>query len=159
MIDKALGWIEENFLAVAIRQSQWMYPALEILHIVGIVLLVGPAFMFDLRLLGFAKKLSISALATYLLSWSRRGLILIVPSGLLLFTTNAITLGHDPVFWLKMALLILAGFNALIFHRIIFRYDTSTKENLELPRASKITALISIVVWLAIITCGRLLAY
>lgn len=55
MISTTLQWLEDTSWAVAIRQSIWLYPALEILHITGIVLLVGPAFMFDLRLLGFSK--------------------------------------------------------------------------------------------------------
>ncbi|MBC7830189.1 MAG: hypothetical protein H7122_20770, partial [Chitinophagaceae bacterium] len=97
MIKTALQWLEDGSLAVAIRQSAWLYPAFEILHITGIVLLVGPAFMFDLRLLGFAKKIPVLTLANYLLSWSRRGLLVVIPSGIFLFITNAATLGFDPV--------------------------------------------------------------
>ena len=61
-----IQWLEDSSLAVAIRQSAWMYPALEIVHIIGIVLLVGPALMFDLRLLGFGKHISIDVLAKFL---------------------------------------------------------------------------------------------
>ncbi|MBD0286963.1 MAG: hypothetical protein ICV79_16270, partial [Flavisolibacter sp.] len=127
-------------------------------HITGIVLLVGPAFLFDLRLLGFSKNLPVVDLARHLLPWSRRGLVLVVPSGLLLFITNAATLGHDPLFWLKMVLLITAGLNALIFHRFTFRPDAGS-ENTVLPMRAKAAAIVSIVVWLAVIACGRLLAY
>lgn len=159
MIDTMLQWLEDSSPAVAIRQSLWLYPMLEIMHITGIALLVGPAFLFDLRLLGFSKHLPVQALAQHLLPWSRRGLLLIVPSGILLFFTNATTLGYDPVFGVKMILLIAAGFNALVFHRFIFRPVLSRNENTILPRPAKITACISIIVWLAIIACGRLLAY
>ena len=153
-----LQWLEDSAWAVAIRQSVWLYPALEIMHITGIVLLVGPAFLFDLRLLGFSKHLSVSDLARHLLPWSRRALVLVVPSGILLFITNAATLGNDPVFWLKMVLLITAGLNALVFHRFTFR-PHAWSENTTLPKGAKAAAIISIVVWLAIIACGRLLAY
>ncbi len=80
-------WMENTTWATGIRQSMWLYPALEIVHIVGIVVLVGAAFMFDLRLLGFSKRLPLPRLASYLLPWSARGLLLIVPSGILLFST------------------------------------------------------------------------
>lgn len=159
MVSTTLQWLEDTSWAVAIRQSTGLYPALEILHIAGIVLLVGPAFMFDLRLLGFSKNLSVSALARYLLSWSRRGLLLIVPSGFLLFITNAATLGYDPVFWLKMLLLLIAGINALVFHRFSFATVSAWNENTSVPTAAKAAAIVSIITWLAIITCGRLLAY
>ena len=159
MIDTMLQWLEDSSPAVAIRQSLWLYPMLEIVHITGIALLVGPAFLFDLRLLGFSKHLPVSSLAQHLLPWSRRGLLLIVPSGILLFLTNATTLGYDPVFSIKMTLLVVAGINALIFHRFIFRPVSSYDKNTTLPRSAKTTACISIIVWISIITCGRLLAY
>ncbi len=159
MISTTLQWLEGTSWAVAIRQSTWLYPVLEILHIAGIVLLVGPAFMFDLRLLGFSKNVSVWALAGYLLSWSKRGLLLIIPSGILLFITNAATLGYDPVFWLKMLLLAVAGVNALIFHKLNFATISTGNENTGIPANAKRAAIISIITWLAIIACGRLLAY
>lgn len=151
-------WLEDGTVAIAIRQSVWMYPALEIVHIAGIVLLVGPALIFDLRLLGLAGNLPIAVFAKDLLVWSRRGLILVIPSGLLLFITNASTLAYDPVFWIKLILLVIAALNAWAFHRFILPQFSSTV----LPtinQRSKIIAVISILAWLAIITCGRLLAY
>ena len=154
-----LQWLEDSSLAVALRQSTWLYPGLEIVHISGIVLLAGPAFLFDLRLLGFSRQVPIPALAQHLLPWSKRGLLLVVPSGLLLFITTAATLGHDPVFWLKMALLAAAGLNALVFHRFTRPSLPAGKENTMPPPGAKAAALISIVVWMAIIACGRLLAY
>jgi len=136
-----------------------MYPALEIIHILGIVVLVGAALLFDFRLLGFTKKLPIADMARFLLPWSQRGLILVIPSGLLLFITNAETLGLDSTFWLKMGLLILAALNALLFHKFVF------KGNFELEYSPKpflhltLPALVSITMWIAVIICGRLLAY
>jgi hypothetical protein len=158
MIDTMLQWLENSSPAVAISQSLWLYPILEIVHITGIALLVGPAIMFDLRLLGFSKNLPVSALARHLLPWSRRGLLLIVPSGLLLFITNAVALWYDPVFLIKMLLLVVAGLNAFAFHRFTFRSVAASNDTI-LPAGAKVTAGISIIVWIAIIACGRLLAY
>ncbi|GAB2771056.1 hypothetical protein GCM10027275_12220 [Rhabdobacter roseus] len=149
-----LDWLEQTAWAVGIRQSLWLYPALEIVHIVGIVLLVGAAFLFDLRLLGQARYLPVSGLARHLLPWSRRGLWLIVPSGLLLFITNARTLGTDPTFGLKLLLLALAALNVWVFHSFI---NKSTPD--EPPAFSRISAVLSILLWIGVIACGRLLAY
>ena len=137
----------------------WLYPALEIVHIVGLAILVGLAFMFDLRLLGFSKNLPIAGLYRHLLPWSERSLLLIIPSGMLLFITNAKTLGADPTFWLKMILLVVAALNVLVFHTFIFKHHTDPKLQGELPFSAKISAYVSITVWIAIIACGRLLAY
>lgn len=152
-----LQFLEHSSWAVSIRQSAWLYPFLEIIHITGIVLLVGPAFLFDLRLLGFARHLPVTGLGRYLLLWSRRSLLLVIPSGLLLFITNATTLGYDPVFRIKMGLLVAAGCNALLFHQVIARQIQGTAA--AMPMAAKVTALASILLWIAIIACGRLLAY
>ena len=149
-----LDWLEHTSWAEVIRQSLWLYPALEIVHILGIVILVGSAFLFDLLLLGFSKNLPLVSMSQYLLPWSRSGLILIIPSGLLLFITNAGTLGFDPTFWLKMVLIAVAGLNAFVFHRHFSKGQTD-----QLPAKSRVHALVSIVVWIAVISCGRLLAY
>jgi hypothetical protein len=154
-----LEWLEKSSWAVGIRQSLYLYPVLEIIHILGIVMLVGAAFLFDLRLLGFSKNLPVTGLAKHLLPWSQRGLILIIPSGLLLFITNAQTLGQDFTFWLKIALIVVGGLNAWIFHRFIYNIPSVACEENELRGSSKLSALISISVWIAVVACGRLLAY
>jgi hypothetical protein len=157
----SLNWLETSPLADLIRQSLWLYPALEIVHITGITVLVGAAFMFDLRLLGFSNALSVFGLSNHLLPWSRRGLWLIIPSGILLFMTNAKALVYDPTFQLKMLLLIVAGTNALIFQRFIYRLTNfdNIYNGGQVPFPAKLSALISIFVWIAVIACGRLLAY
>lgn len=154
-----LQWLENSTWATAIRQSLWMYPALEIIHILGIILLVGAAMLFDFFLLGFSTNLPLVGMARYLLTWSRRGLILVIPSGLLLFFTNAETLGLDPTFWLKMVLMIVAALNALIFHKFVYKGQTDPEISNSLSLRFKIPALISMALWIAVITCGRLLAY
>jgi hypothetical protein len=153
-----LLWLENTSWALAVRQSVWLYPGLEIIHITGIALVVGAAFMFDLRLLGFSGHLPVMGLAQHLLSWSKRGLILVVPSGLLLFISNAHAIGTDPVFWLKMLLLASAGLNALVFHRYS-RTPGDWQQQGRIPLPAKAAALISLGVWVAVISCGRLLAY
>jgi hypothetical protein len=142
-------WIEASTLAAAIRQSTWLYPFIEIIHIIGIVLVAGGAIFFDLQLLSPGRKPVIEN--RYLLSWSKRGLIIAIPSGLLLFITNAIALSTDPVFGLKLFLLFLAAINAWIFHvRVYLPSNMST---------AKHHAVASIILWVGIISCGRLLAY
>lgn len=142
-------WIEASSLAAAIRQSTWLYPFIEIIHIVGIVLVAGGAMLFDIQLLSANRKRVTES--RYLLLWSKRGLILAIPSGLLLFATNALALSNDPVFGLKLLLLLLAALNAWIFHVRVY-----------LPAkwsAARVHAIASIILWVSIISCGRLLAY
>lgn len=122
-------------------------------------MLVGAAFLFDLRLLGFSRHLPVTGLSRHLLPWSQRGLILIIPSGILLFITNAQALGVDPVFWTKITLIVLAALNVLVFHRYIYNPYQRHGATGELPGAARLCAMISIAVWIAVVACGRLLAY
>jgi hypothetical protein len=151
-------WLEYTDLAVYIRQSPWLFPVIEIIHIIGFIFLTGSAFLFDLRLLGIARRLSVKDVADYVLPWSRRSLFIVVPSGLLLFITQAKTLSANGVFGLKLILILIAFTNAGVFHRFTFR-SVSDWSPLETPAAAKAAAIISLVVWTSVITCGRLIAY
>ena len=155
-----LEWLEGTSLALLISRSTWLYPILEIIHITGIVLLVGPALIFDFRLLGLLRNIAVSTLAEQVLPWSRRGLFLLaIPSGLLLFISNAVTLGNSVLFWLKMLLLLFAVLNTVVFHRFIFPSYMKNNEPIPLPLTAKAAAVTSMLLWIAIIACGRLLAY
>ena len=145
-------------LAVSIRQSSWLFPAIEIVHIVGFIFLVGSAFLFDLRLLGVARKLSVKDVANYVLPWSRRSLLLVVPTGLLLFISQAKELSTNGVFGLKLILILIAFTNAGIFHRFTFPSVSNWSTSVT-PTAAKAAAIISLVLWMSVITCGRLIAY
>ena len=151
-------WLEHSYLAVSIRQSPLLFPAIEIVHIIGFIFLVGSAFLFDLRLLGVAKKISVSEVADYVLPWSRRSLLLVVPSGFLLFIAQAEALSTNGVFGLKLILILIAFMNAGIFHRFTFR-SVMTWSTSETPAAAKAAAVISLSLWVSVITCGRLIAY
>jgi hypothetical protein len=151
-------WLEYTSLAVYIRQSPWLFPAIEIFHIVGFIFLVGSAFLFDLRLLGIARKLPVKDVADYVLPWSRRSLLIVVPTGLLLFISQAKALSTNGVFGLKLILILIAFSNAGIFHRFTFP-SVSNWSTSETPIAAKAAAIISLVVWTLVITCGRLIAY
>ncbi|MDQ3537136.1 MAG: hypothetical protein M3421_16075 [Bacteroidota bacterium] len=154
-----IEWLENSDLATAIRQDIWLYPILEIIHIIGFVFLVGAAIMFDLRLLGFSKNISITSLSKHLLPWSQASFFIVVPSGLLLFITNAVSMSNNNIFWIKLSLIILAGLNALLFHLTVFRTVANWDINCATPASAKYIAIASILLWLTVIACGRLLAY
>lgn len=156
------GWLaglESSRLAETLRSGPLLYPLVEVVHILGFVVLVGAAVMFDLRLLGLSRHLSVSGLARHLLPWARAGLAVAVPSGVLLFLTQATQLWMSPVFRLKLLLIALAGLNAGLFHRGVFRTVRDWDARASPPVPAKAAALVSLVLWVGVITCGRLLAY
>ncbi len=154
-----LRWLENTGVAVAVRESAWLYPAVETMHIIGFVMLVGAAAMFGLRLLGASRWLPVTETARHLLKWSRASLLLVVPSGLLLFMSNATALSTNPAFRLKLVLLAAAGVNAYIFHRWPFKTVTAWNRDVPTPAAAKISAVVSLALWASVISCGRFIAY
>ena len=153
-----LVWLETSRLAALMRESLWTYPIVEIVHIVGFVILVGAAVMFDLRLLGVSRALPASLMARHHLPWARAALILVVPSGFLMFIAHATEFAENPAFRLKLLFLVLAGLNALVFHRGAFR-SVGGWESSAVPVTARAAAVASLLLWIGVIAAGRLLAY
>ena len=129
----------------------WAYPALEVLHIVGIALLLGNLVLLELRVWGFGPELPVRALARLALRLSLLGFAIIGASGLLMFAGQPEELLASRVFIVKMGLVLLAGLNALWFH---------ARGSLELlDRGARIQTVVSMGLWLAVIICGRWIAY
>src|SRR5262245_37356552 len=154
-----LVWLETSALAVAMRQWQWLYPIVEILHILGFVVVVGAGYFFDLRLLGLGRGLPVSALARHLLVWARGGFAVVAPTGLMMFTAHATEFASNPAFRLKLLLIAAAVLNAAAFHRWPFRSVAGWDVGAATPARAKLAAVLSLGLWTGTICCGRLLAY
>jgi hypothetical protein len=154
-----LVWIETMRVAAAMREWLWLYPIIEIVHIVGFVVLVGAAVMFDLRLLGVSRAVPASSMARHHLPWARAALLLVVPSGALMFAAHATEFADNPAFRVKLILLVAAGLNALLFHRGAFRSVTGWETERAIPATARAAAVVSLVLWVGVIAAGRLLAY
>lgn len=136
---------------VWLRASPYAYPTLETLHIVGIALVFGTLWIVDLAILGWLRGIDAAHLARRVLPWTLTGFLLAAASGLTMFTTNVGDLIANPAFVLKMALLLVAGTNAAALH---------ARGAIDVTRrATRLQAGLSILVWLAVIACGRWIAY
>jgi hypothetical protein len=159
----ALGALEASALGRAMREWLWLYPGVEVMHIVGIGLLFGSIAVLDLRLLGLSRSIPVRKLAAHVLPWTAASFLLIVPSGLLMFTAHATEFIQSGVFALKMMLILAAGLNAALFHATTFRaadvWDSDETRKLTPPPSARASAAISLALWVAVIACGRLLAY
>ena len=153
------SWLESSGIAVAMREWTWLYPVVEIAHIIGFVVLVGGAFLFDLRLLGVSRGLPVIHLARHLLRWSRGSIFVVVPTGFLMFMTNATKMAENPVFRIKLILIALAAINALVFRLWTSNSVERWNVNESSPLAAKLSAVFSLMAWSAVISCGRLIAF
>ena len=158
-----IGALEASGLGQAMRQWLWLYPAVETVHIVGIALLFGSIAVLDLRQLGVGRSIPARRLARHILPWTAASFLLIVPSGLMMFTAHASDFISSPVFVLKMCLIMAAGLNAALFHTIVFPsvevWDSEEMRKLGPPPSARFSAAVSLAIWICVIACGRLLAY
>lgn len=154
-----LDWLDSSQLGSAMRGDLWLYPMVEVVHIIGFAVLVGSVVMFDLRVLGLSKTIAVTALARHLLTWSIAALLLIVPAGLMMFTAHPHDFASNDIFILKLCLIATAGVNAVLFHVGVYRSVNRWNTDVAAPALAKIQALLSIGLWMSVILCGRLLAY
>lgn len=157
------GWLvalETSGLGESLRQSVWLYPLVEITHILGFALLVGSILAFDLRLIGVrAPLLPTDALARLLLPVAVTGFALAVPTGLLLFTTEATALAGNPAFLAKLVLIGLALLNILAFHGLAGRRMAEWSLADRPPPGARFAGAASLALWVGVLACGRLIAY
>jgi hypothetical protein len=137
-------WLEATRLATTIRQSLWLYPALESTHLLAMATVVGAAVVLDVRLLGRAPGLPVPALLDHVVTLVWAGLAVSVSSGLLLFAAHATEQAAKPLLWVKLSLLAAAGVNAWAFRRTGW---------------ARLAAVLSLLFWAGVVVCGRLLAY
>ena len=139
-----------NFFA-ALKSSVWAYPALEVLHICGIAMLLGNLVLLEMRVFGRGAGLDVKALASLSLGIAGVGFSLAAASGLLMFASQAAELLTNRAFTLKMVLLMLAGCNAAWFH------GRGSLDKLD--GVARMQMVLSSLIWLAVVACGRWIAY
>lgn len=149
--------LQESALGHTMRASPMLYPAVEILHILGFVVLVGSILALDLRLLGLGRTIAIQSLAQLLLPLSRLGFLLAISMGFLLFSADAAHVVGNPAFRTKLLLIAAALINIAIAH--IGPWRRLALWRAEASGGAKLTALISLLLWLSAVCAGRLIAY
>lgn len=146
-------------LSVFLREAAWAYPLLEIAHILGLALVVGSIFSFDLRVLGLNASLPVKALGRHLLPWVWGGFGLNAVSGALLFVSNPVEFAANPALLAKLGLIVLAGINALFFQMRVVPSMEQWNCGSPAPAHARVSAVLSIVLWLGVIVAGRMMAY
>lgn len=150
--------LQDSSFGNAIRHSLWLYPLGNVLHVLGVALLVGSIVALDARLLGFGRQyVSAEGASRLLTPFAVAGILMLVPGGIIIFVADAGPLAANGLMQLKMALVVIGLANALVFRsRWNGRLATWDADP---PGGGRAQTLLSLVVWLAVPTLGRLIAY
>jgi hypothetical protein len=149
-------WFDASWMGAVVRDSTWVFPAIEAVHIVALALLFGALLMLNLRLLGLGvTNKPVAQLARELSPWVLCSLIIILATGILLFASEAMKAYASVPFQVKMLFL----FAAIIFHYTIYSRVTKADAAQISPLWSKAVAIVSIVLWLGVGVGGRGLGF
>ena len=144
----------------SVRESLWLFPVIETVHLLGMAALVGTITVFDLRLLGWMmRRERVSELARRLLPWTWLAFLVQAVTGVTLFLSEAAKVYTNPAFRLKIVLILLAGLHALIFHKIVYRNVAAWDAGEVLPIGAKVSGLVSILLWVGIVAAGRFIGF
>ncbi len=158
-LTEALTALQNMALPTALRTSRWVYPLVNAGHILGLALLFGAILSFDLRLLGLWRDQPIRPLARILLPVAVSGLGLSLFTGLLLFSVSAAKYAATPLFQVKLLLILAAVANALLLRRAADWTLAQVPEMAMNSARLRLAGGLSLLLWLAVILCGRFLAY
>ena len=156
-ITALVKWLPTTALAHFMTGS-WQWPTAESIHFIGLSLLIGTVGLFDLRLLGLARWIPLSALHR-LVPWGVAGYVMNILTGICFLTNAPGQYVYNPAFQLKILSMSIAGFNVLMFYTTMFRRITTLGPGENAPIPARIIGGVSLVCWLSVIACGRLLTF
>ena len=136
-----------------LNNNEWSFPLLEVIHIVGFAIAIGTIFMVDLRLIGVGmKRQPSSTLAKDLGPWTLGGLVAVLMSGPLIFSSDPNMYLNNPSFQFKMAALLIAILFQYTVHRKVALADPS-------PVVGALVGIVSVALWVSVVAGGLFIAF
>ena len=151
--------LEASGFAAGIRQSPWLYPLANVTHVLAVVVFFACVAVMDMRLLGALAATSPGRLIARGRTAAVVAFLFVAASGFLLFAAEASHLVLNRVFQFKLALIALALCNVVLFEWMVRPRIAKFAPGDRLPEVARASALASLAAWLAIVICGRSIAY
>ena len=155
-------WLVSTFASVKpigrMMHTAWGWPIAESLHFIGLSLLIGTVGLFDLRLLGVARRIPIAAMHR-LIPWGLVGFGINALTGVCFLLAEPDQYVYNPSFHFKALFIVAAGMNALTFYLTSYRRVTADGAPDDAPLAAKVSAAVSLSLWIGVIVAGRLLTF
>ena len=153
-------WLAATPGSIALHESRYIYLNVLSVHVLALCLFVGTAAIVDLRLLGLTlQSVRVSEVMTRLLPWTLAGFLVMITSGSLLFYAAPLLRYQNIFFRAKMATLIVAGLNVLVFHKTVYRRVAEWDRDPVPPRAARMVGGLALILWASLIMLGRMIPY
>lgn len=138
--------------------SRWGWPVMESLHFIGLSLLIGAVGLFDLRMMGFFKGISLAALHR-LVPFGVAGFAINAATGAMFFLAAPAQYLHNPAFQMKALCMAIAAVNMAAFYVTTAPKALATGAQDDAPTAARVIAVVSLASWIGVIAFGRLLTF
>ncbi|MGE3176252.1 MAG: hypothetical protein AB7O32_02180 [Vicinamibacterales bacterium] len=153
-------WLEGTTAGTLVRESIWGFPILVAVHVMGLAFSAGLVAWFDLRLLGLSMRaVPVTKVYRRLMPVAFAGFLVMFGSGALLVAGFATYASRNLYFFLKVGLLLAAGINAWVYHRVTERTIAAWDRQAIPPAPARLAGLISLAIWTLVILAGRMMAY
>ena len=149
-------WFEHSWIGEGIRASRWLFPVIESVHLLALAVIGGSVLVVNLSLLGMGLgRRSAAQLWHDTWPWFAGSLALMLGSGFLLFTSEAVKLYYHEAFWVKMSALLLS----LVFTATVQRRTALADPDRVTPWRSRAVALVSLLLWFVVGAAGRWIGF
>jgi hypothetical protein len=149
-------WCERSAVGEGIRNSQWLFPVIEAVHLLGLVVIAGAVLVVDMRLLGLGlRRQPVAQLAEDAQPWLIGSLVVMLATGFLLFLSEATKCYYSLAFTVKMTSLFLAIVFTFTVHRKVVMADEARIA----PFLGKLVAVVSVILWSGVGIGGRWIGF
>jgi hypothetical protein len=159
-LDATLVWLHDSPFGTFVRESTWAEPIVETIHVLTLGVFLGFVMLLDLRLLDLAlRRTPVSTVFGHLNPWLFGSFAVMIVTGVTLFTGDPVLFYGTIFFKFKMVMLVAAAVNVLAFNVTAGRHLMQWDRLPATPRGAKITGLLSLLLWVGVVACGRGIAY
>ncbi len=160
ILQSALLWLHDTSFGTLIRESTWAEPIIETIHVLTLTVFLGFIILLDLRLLDLVlRQTRVSSVFNHLKPWVFATFGIMIVTGITLFAGDPVLFYSTIFFKLKMLMLLAAALNVVVFNLTLGRRLVQWDGFTTTPRGAKLTGLVSLVLWISVVVCGRGIAY
>jgi hypothetical protein len=153
-------WLSTTALSKTLQDQAWVVPTSQSIHIIAVSVVFGSAVMINLRLLGVGRSgRSVSQLSNTLVPWMWRGLTVLLLTGLVQTIAEPVRQFVTPMFWAKMTMIIVVAAMTVWYAKAVRGHASEWDTASSRPAPAKAFAILSTLLWLSIIVCGRFIGY
>ncbi len=157
-MDNLLTWMGNSAIAQFILETSWVFPTLETVHFIGLILLIGSLYVIDLRFLGMAAQVPLHAVLRFV-PVAALGFAINLVSGVLFLFADPFRYYPNLAFRLKILCIVVAGINLVLFKLAVNEAELARNPNASPTATVRLIAGLSLVLWTAVIIFGRMIPY